>query len=78
MRSIRALAREAYQNRYAFDRVTVHTDGAITGHWEGRAGRVHPDPLALGHIDDCRTVRTSTGTRFYNRHMLVFTFAPGA
>ena len=78
MRSIRALARDAYQRRYTFDRVTVHDDGTITGHWDTRPGRNPVDPTALGHIEDCRAVRMDTGVRFYNRHMLVFTFAPGA
>lgn len=75
-RSINSLVREAYRNRYAFDRVTVSDAGNIQGHWENT--RQPLDPVELGHIDDCRTTRTDTGTRLYNRHLLVFTFAPGA
>lgn len=78
MRSIKSLAREAYRNRYTFDTVTVANDGRITGQFAARHGRPATDPTNLGHIDDCRTVRTPTGTRFYNRDFLVYTFGPGA
>ena len=73
MRKITTLARAAYRNRYAFDRVTIHADGSITGHWSGLTVS-----SKLGHIDDCHAVRTPTGTRFYNRDFLVYTFEPGA
>lgn len=74
MRSIKTYAREAYCNRYAFDRVTVDNAGKIQGHWDDTRQRL--DPTNLGHIDDCRASWTPTGTRFYNRDFLVFTFAP--
>lgn len=78
MRSIKSLAREAYRNRYTFDTVTVAADGRITGHWAARERNKYIQPVNLGHIDDCRAVRTPTGTRFYNRDFLVYTFGPGA
>lgn len=78
MRSIKRLARDAYCNRYAFERVSIDTAGTMLGHWEARHGRPALDPVKLGHIDDCRAVRTPTGTRFYNRDALIYTFAPGA
>lgn len=76
MKSIKSYARKAYANRYAFERVTVADNGEILGHWNNARQKL--DPVALGHIDDCRAVWTATGTRFYNRHVLVFTFAPEA
>lgn len=73
-RSIRSDCRNAYKNRYAFDRVTISADGKITGHWNNS-----PVTSDLGHIDDCRTVEKpkerGAGVRFYNRDQLIYTFA---
>lgn len=72
MQSIRTLARRAYKNRYAFDRVTVTKTGELKGWFKGLT------PTKLGHIDDCRAVLNErrTGVRFYNRDFLVYTFGP--
>ncbi|MBC7198082.1 MAG: hypothetical protein H5U32_02420 [Pseudomonas balearica] len=72
MQNIRTLARRAYKNRYAFDRVTVTKTGELKGWFKGLT------PTKLGHIDDCRTVLNErrTGVRFYNRDFLVYTFGP--
>lgn len=77
MRSIKSLTREAYKNRYGFARVTIDTAGKILGHWDTFN---KPPPVGLGHIADCRTSETDrrTGVRFYNRHILVFTFSMDA
>lgn len=71
--SIKTYARKAYANRYAFGRVTVDKCGNIQGHWTDT--RQQLDPTNLGSLADCRTVRTDTGVRFYNRDFLVYTFA---
>jgi len=75
MKSIKSLARAAYKNRYGFARVTIDTAGKILGHWDTPSKL---PPVDLGHIDDCRTTETDrrTGVRFYNRHILVYTFSP--
>lgn len=72
MQSIRTLARRAYKNRYAFDRVTVAKTGELKGWFKGYTA------TKLGHIDDCRAVLNErrTGVRFYNRDFLVYTFGP--
>jgi len=70
--SIKTYARKAYKNRYAFDSVTVDKAGKISGHWAQRGQALAPSDL--GSIADCRTVKTDTGVRFYNRDFLVYTF----
>ena len=74
MKSIRTYARQAYINRYTFERVSIDTSGAMLGHWAETNQKL--DPVDLGNVDDCRAVWTPTGTRLYNRDFLVFTFAP--
>ena len=74
MKSIKTYARAAYANRYTFEHVSIDADGEILGHWAETNQKL--DPVKLGSINDCRAVWTPTGTRFYNRHILVFTFAP--
>ena len=72
MRSIKSLAREAYKNRYAFDRVTIGRDGTMLGHWAEK----YFEPVKLGSIHDCSTTVNprKTGVCFHNRDFLVFTF----
>lgn len=70
---IETYTRRAYRHRYDFERVTIDTTGKITGHWP--RGLYAGKPMQLGHIDDCSTVTTATGVRFYNRHKLIYTFA---
>lgn len=72
MRSIKSLAREAYKNRYALDRVTIAQDGTMLGWWQQK----HLDPVKLGNIHDCSTMVNprKTGVCFHNRDFLVFTF----
>ena len=72
MRSIKTYAREAYRNRYTFAAVTIDKAGKMLGHWDDS----RLAPVELGHIDDCRASWTPTGTRFYNRDFLVYTFGP--
>lgn len=74
MKSIKTYARQAYVNRYALDRVTIDTAGKMLGYWKDT--RQDLDPVELGSIHDCRASWTPTGTRFYNRHFLVYTFGP--
>lgn len=77
LKSIKTYAREAYMNRYAFDRVQIDKDGRITGHFDARNGRPAVDPIRLGSIHDCSTSINprKTGLCFYNRDHLVYTFA---
>lgn len=72
MRSIKSLAREAYTNRYSFERVTIAQDGTMLGHWQGKRF----EPVKLGNIGDCSTMVNprKTGVCFHNRDFLVFTF----
>lgn len=72
-KSISNYARDAYKNRYCFDKVTVDSVGEIKGLWDQSRHKL--DPIALGNIEDCRTSVTDTGVRFYNRHHLIYTFA---
>ena len=77
MRSIKTLAREAYKNRYAFDNVSIDSDGNIKGQFMSKHGQKLSTGTSLGNITDCFTRETErrTGIRFYNRDFLVYTFA---
>ena len=74
MQSIKTLARKAYINRYAFESVSISTEGEMLGHW-GQA-KQKLDPVKLGSILDCSTSvnERKTGVLFRNRDFLVYTF----
>lgn len=70
--NIKRAARAAYKNRYGLERVEIDASGRMLGYYLGH----HSGPIKLGAIADCRTVKTDTGVRFYNRDFLVHTFGP--
>lgn len=67
-RSIRGLIREAYKNRYGFERVRITKEGLVFGLGEHSV-------TSLDRVADHTTVRTaSMNVQLRNRHGVVFTF----
>lgn len=75
MQSIKTLARKAYINRYAFQRVTIDAKGKMLGHWNDTRQKL--DSVKLGNIANCHTSvnESKTGVQFYNNGVLIYTFA---